>query len=517
MNIAINSQMLFRTILFSLMSVLLLSCNDNNAQEVKKPNILWIIAEDLSPFMGCYGDSINKGHTPIIDKLASNGVLFTRAYASAPVCSASRSAFITGRMQTTIGIHNHRSSRTTDGEVVPEELRIHLPKDIKTIPELMREVGYFTFNSGKDDYNFHYDRRGLYTVGSKKDYVTGMNGWQGNTAINYMSFTDYVWSSRPDKNQAWFGQIQIMGGKKDAKYVREGEKLNDTDVPLPPYYPDTPVQRKSWTLHYNANRGSDVTVENILKQLEADGELENTIIFFFSDHGSPTSLRHKQFCYEGGMKVPLIIKGNSPALNKGTVRNDLVSLLDVSATTLAMGGVQLPQYLDGQDLFSEEYKNQAYVIGARDRCDFTIDRIRTVVSEKYRYIKNYWMDRPVLQPSYRDTHANLRDMKKQHEAGNLTPYQEKFWFGERPSEELYDLDLDPHQMNNLAGNPEFAAVLKEHRSQLDNWIEETGDQGQYQESADQLKATYNLWKEKKQFKEANKVNPEYYQFIESKE
>lgn len=492
---------------------LTVSCSDKKEEAPKRPNVLWIIAEDLSPFMGCYGDSINKGHTPIIDKLAANGVLFTRAYASAPVCSASRSAFITGKIQTSIGVHNHRSSRTTDGEVVPEPLRIKLPEAIKTIPELMRDAGYFTFNSGKDDYNFHYDRRGLYTVGTQEDYKPGMNGWQGNRAVNYMSTKDFVWSSRSDKTQPWFGQIQIMGGKRDYKYVREGEMLKDTDVPLPPYYPDTPVQRKSWAIHYNANRGSDVKVEDILKQLEADGELENTIIFFFSDHGSNTSLRHKQFCYEGGMKVPLIINGNSTLLKKGTVRNDLVSLLDVSATTLGLAGVKLPEYLDGQDLFSETYKNQKYIIGARDRCDFTIDRIRTVASKKYRYIKNYFFERPILQASYRDTHANVKDLKAQLLKGNLTAYQKEFWFGIRPTEELYDLETDPHQLNNLATKLEFNSVLKEHRNVLNDWIKETGDQGQYQESTTQLEATYKLWKEKKQFKLADKVNPEYLQFM----
>ncbi|MDO6760968.1 sulfatase [Tamlana sp. 2_MG-2023] len=486
------------------------SCN--TTPQTKKPNILWIVAEDLSPFMGCYGDSINKGHTPVIDKFASDGVLFTRAYATAPVCSASRSALISGIMQTTTGTHNHRSSRFTNGEIVPEELQISFPEGVKTIPELMKEAGYFTFNSGKDDYNFHYDRRALYDVGTKDDYLAGMNGWQGNFAIDYMTVDDYVWNARKDKNQPWFGQVQIMGGKKDSKYVREGEKLKENEVPLPPYFPNISSQRKAWTDHYNANRGSDVTLEKVLKQLEADGELENTIIFFFSDHGSNTSLRHKQFCYEGGMLVPLMIKGNHPALKSGTVRNDLVSLLDVSATTLALGQAVLPDYLDGQDLFGTNYKEPKYVVGARDRCDYTIDRIRTVVSEDYRYIRNFFPDRPMLQAGYRDNKPIVKDFKTLHEEGKLTPYQEKHWFGVRPNEELYDLKADPHQMNNLASNPEFDLILKEHRDYLEKWIKETDDKGQYPEDAEQLKATYNMWKDRPIFRDAKK-NPEYDQFI----
>ena len=500
----------YKLILCLVISSMLFSCNAQK-EEVKKPNILWIIAEDLSPFMGCYGDSINSGHTPVIDKLASEGVLFKRAYASAPVCSAARSALITGVMQTTTGTHNHRSSRFPDDSIVPQDLRILLPKDMKTIPELMKDAGYFTFNSGKDDYNFHYDRTALYDVGTKENYKAGMNGWQGNHAIDYMTVKNYVWSSRPDKNQPWFGQVQIMGGKKDAKYVREGEKLEPNDVPLPPYFPNIPSQREAWTTHYNANRGSDVTVENVLKQLKADGELENTIIFFFSDHGSPTSLRHKQFCYEGGMLVPLMVKGNHPALKAGIVRNDLVSLLDVSATTLAMGKAKIPAYLDGQDLFAETFNEQQYVIGARDRCDYTIDRIRTVVSEDFRYIKNFFPDRPMMQAGYRDNKPIVKDMKKAHLEGKLTPYQEEHWFGVRPVEELYDLKADPHQINNLANNPEFSKVLLEHRTVLENWIKETDDKGQYPEDAAQLEATFNLWKDRPRFKNA-KVNPEYDQF-----
>ncbi|MEC9227807.1 MAG: sulfatase-like hydrolase/transferase, partial [Verrucomicrobiota bacterium] len=137
------------------------------------PNILWIIAEDLSPFFGCYGDIVNQGHTPTVDQIAAQGVLFNRAYTTSPVCSSSRSALITGVMQTRTGTHQHRSSRTVNGEIVPETLRINLPTGMKTIPELMRDHGYFTFNSGKDDYNFHYDRRELYDVGTKEDYIAG--------------------------------------------------------------------------------------------------------------------------------------------------------------------------------------------------------------------------------------------------------------------------------------------------------------------------------------------------------
>lgn len=477
----------------------------------KRPNILWIFAEDLSPYMGCYDDPVNQGHTPVIDQLAADGVLFKRAMVPAPVCSAARSALITGVMQTTTGTHQHRSSRTTDGEVVPADLRIHLPEGITTLPELMREAGYFTFNGGKDDYNFHYNRHDLYMVGSQPDYVPGMNGWQGNRAEHFLSFTKNHWGARPDKSQPWFGQIQIMGGKAGNRHVRKGEKLAPTDVPLPPYFPDTPAHRDAWTTHYNAARGADARIEAILAQLEADGEMANTIVFFFSDHGNNQSLRHKQFCYEGGVHIPLMIKGNHPAIKAGTVRNELVNALDITATTLALGGAPLPHYLDGQYLFGEDYQPVDYVISARDRCDYTIDRIRTVRTDKFRYIRNFHPDRAMLQAQYRDKHATVADLKRLHKAGKLTPYQAEHWFGMRPHEELYDLAADPHQINNLAISAAHSATLKEHRKILNEWMVATDDQGQYAEDPKQLEATFKLWKDLPIFRDAD-VNPEYDQF-----
>ena len=481
------------------------------ATDMRRPNILWIFSEDLSPYMGCYGDPINAGHTPTIDKFAAQGVLFTRAFATAPVCSASRSAIITGVMRTTTGTHQHRSSRTTDGEVVPEELRIHLPEGMETLPELMRAAGYYTFNSGKDDYNFHYDRGDLYSTGNRDDYVPGMNGWQGNHAKHNLSITRQTWKSRPDKDQPWFGQIEIKGGKANSKWVREGEELADNDVPLPPYFPETPNHRKAWTQHYNAVRGADARVQTILDQLEADGEMENTIVFFFSDHGNNQSLRHKQFCYEGGVHIPLMVKGNHPAIGSSVVRDELVSALDITATTLSLGGAAMPDYLDGQDLFADSYQERSYMISARDRCDYTIDQIRTVRTDEYRYIRNGYLDRAMLQAQYRDNHPTVADLKKLHQAGKLSPYLDEHWFGPRPAEELYDLATDPHQIHNLANDVAFKTELVRHRAILDTWIQETGDQGQQQEAAVQLEATYDLWISKEIFSKA-KVNPEYDQF-----
>lgn len=482
----------------------------NSVDAAERPNILWIFSEDLSPYMGCYDDPVNKGYTPAIDQFAKDGVLFKRAYMPAPVCSACRSAIITGVYQTTTGTHQHRSSRWPDGEIVPENARIHLPKGMKTVPELFREAGYFTFNAGKDDYNFHYDRTALYTVGTSANYEVGMNGWQGNKANPINTFTKHTWTECPD-DQPWFGQIMIWGGKANAKHVRKGEKLADEDVPLPPYFPEAPGLRSAWTTHYNAARGADKQVGDILAQLKRDGQMEDTIVFFFSDHGNNQSLRHKQFCYEGGLHVPLMVKGDHPALQAGTVRDDLVLGLDISATTLSLAGIDLPEYFQGHDLFAADFQERDCVVSARDRCDYTIDRIRTVRTDRYRYLRNYYPERSLLQPQYRDNSAAVKDLKRLREEGQLTPYQEDHWFGIRPKEELYDLAADPHQIDNLASNPDFVEELKRHREILDQWIVRTGDKGEQPETPESLLPTYELWKNNPIFKNA-KVNPEYDQF-----
>lgn len=494
--------------LLALLLFPLLSLSLSAASE--RPNILWIFSEDLSPYMGCYGNEVNKEHTPAIDNMAKNGVIFKRTFMPAPVCSSCRSAMITGVYQTTTGTHQHRSSRLAPG-VVPEPLRIHLPKGMKTIPELMRDAGYFTFNSGKDDYNFHYDRNALYSVGSKKDYQVGMNGWQGNFAQHSGSFTQDTWNARSDKKQPWFGQIMIWGGKAGAKHVRKGHKLTPDQVPLPPYFPDTQPHRNAWSTHHNAARGADHQVEQILDLLKKDGELENTLVFFFSDHGNNQSLRGKQFCYEDGLHVPLIMLGNHPALKAGTVRDECTSGLDISATTLSLAGLDLPSHLDGKDLFAKDYSAREWVVSARDRCDYTIDRIRSVRSDKFRYIRNYFPERPLLQAQYRDNSPAVRNLKELHDAGTLGPELSKMWFGVRAKEELYDVAKDPHQMHNLAADPSYAQILTNHRNALEDWIKTTGDKGQSPEDPKQLKATYDLWKNKAIFKNA-KTNPEYDQF-----
>jgi len=436
-----------------------------------RPNILWIVAEDMNDLMGCYGHTLVP--TPTFDALASRGVRFARAYVPAPVCSACRSAIITGTMQTTLGIHNHRSSRSNATKPEHKDLgMIHLPKGVKTIPELFRAAGYHTFNRGKTDYNFVYKNSDLYSGTSWKDA-----------------------GGKP-----WFGQIQLKGGKSNATMrIATPDK-----VPVPPYYPDCDVFRATIAKHYNNVHKTDLDVKKVLADLRADGQLDNTIVIFFSDHGMPGGLRHKQFCYEGGLRVPLLVRWPDSAKNapRGRVRQDLVSLIDVAVSTLAMAGIPVPGHMEGRDLFARDFTPREYVIGARDRCDYTIERIRAVITKRYKYLRNFLTDRPYLQPQYRDGRREMITWKQLRKEGKLTPAAAVFVGDEKPAEELYDLQADPHEVRNLARDPKHKAELERHRALLAKWMKETDDKGQYPESAEGLLQVLYRWGDRC-------VNPEY--------
>lgn len=449
----------------------------------EKPNILWIFCEDLSPWMGSYGFPVNEGKTPALDQLSKDGIRFSRCYVPAPVCSACRSAMITGVYQTTTGTHQHRSSRSP-------ESAIQLPKGMKTLPQIFIENGYATFNKGKDDYNFVYKRNQHYTTGNAKPKPGQKNKFYGKKG-------NADWTAVED-GKPWFGQIQLGGGKTNTRKL--SDKVDPATMKVPPYFPNEEIFRQEWAHHYDTVRVTDGHVQEIMNRLKADGLLENTIVFFFSDHGNNHSLRHKQFCYEGGVHVPLIISG--PGIEKNAMRAELISSLDISATTLALAGIELPDYLHGQDLFGDDYKARDHVVSARDRCDYTIDRIRTVRTQKFRYLRNFMTDRILLQAQYRDGQAQTKRLRELHARGELGKIPTWAFFGKRPAEELYDLEKDPHQVNNLANDPKFANELKRHREFLTNWIKETGDQGEQPESDRNLRAIYKRWGKKC-------VNPEF--------
>ena len=467
-------------LLFFLGLFIFYGCSSDKTEE-ERPNILWIVVEDMSCHFGYNGEELVS--TPNVDRLAAEGVVFTNAYVTAPVCSACRSAMIMGMYQTSIGAHHHRSSRG--------EMKIHLPEGIRTIPEYMQEAGYYTCNAnhnldgkGKEDYNFVYATDELYD--------------------------GFDWTGRED-GQPFFAQVQLRGGKlrnvpRWYEEVVEGLDpdilIDDKDVTLPPYYPDMEAFRHDWAVYLNAVQYTDVMVGRVMDRLEQDGLMDNTVVFFIKDHGI-SQARGKQFLYDEGAKIPFILW--APGKFRHEVKEDLITHIDMAATTLQLAGIEIPEYMDAIPLLGEDYIPREYIVTARDRCDETVDHIRSVRRDNYKYIRNYLPMRPYLQPCrYKDNKPwmpVLRDLDRQ---GKLNEIQQLVTAKTRPAEELYDLSADPFEINNLADNVQYKEVLSQLRSDLEGWIAETGDKGinpESEEMYDSDMAVYLGRKENQEIKD----------------
>lgn len=448
-----------------------------------KTNVLWIYLEDVSGWFGCYGDELIK--TPHIDDLAESGIRFDRFYVPAAVCSPTRSAIITGMMQTSIGAHHHRSARSEFRKIKFEEYdRNDLPSDVVPLPILFRNAGYYTFNEGgKDDYNFEWHPEEFY------DYSRSEGGWGPK------SFLSGDCLKGNTENKPFFGQIQLGGGK-----LRNLPKSVDrTKVSVPPYYPDIPEIREEIAYHYDSLLKTDQQVGQIIDYLKSSGLYENTVILMFSDHGMRLH-RHKQFLYEGGIHMPFVIAGKGIRPNQATDR--LVSGIDIATTSLGVAGLELPSSMEGQNILAKGWKGREYVIATRDRCDYSIDKIRAVITQDFKYLRNYLTDRPYMQPNYKDKWAVSKELRKMMANGEMNKSQLVFFGDERPAEELYDLSKDPHELINLADDSEYKQVLEKHRELLATWIEKTGDRGQQPESEIGLRCVLERWGERC-------TNPEY--------
>lgn len=426
-----------------------------------RPNVLWFVVDDMSADFSCYGG--RRVATPHVDRLAREGTLFEHAYTTAPVCSPSRSALITGMYQTAIGAHHHRSGRGV--------LKIDLPAAIRPLPAILRDSGYHTCigdglgaegdgRLGKTDYNFHWDP-GLYD-GSD-------------------------WSGR-QPGQPFFMQVMLPGGKLRGESIESiralskraietfGAAVGPDDVELPPSYPRDPVLLEDWAAYLDAVRFTDAHVGRVLARLEAEGILDATLVIFMTDHGI-SHARGKQFLYDEGTRIPLVVRG--PGIPRGVRRTDLVEQIDLAAITLAAAGVARPAPMDSRDPFAAGYQPRGAVFAARDRCDETVDRIRSVRTPRFLYVRNFHPRRPLLQPNaYKDGKAIVRRLRELHDSGSLAPLQETLLFAdERPEEELYTWREDPHQLRNLATDPTHAAELADLRRRLSAWMTACGDTG----------------------------------------
>ncbi len=418
------------------------------AQAATKPNILWLVAEDMGPALGCYGQK--EVSTPNLDRLASEGVRYTRAYTTAPVCSASRSAFMTGMYQTTIGAHNHRSHRD-DGYRVPEGVR--------TIPEWMRDAGYFTANLVQLPAEFGFKG-------------SGKTDW--NFTAPEKPFDGKSWDELK-AHQPFIAQINFQ---ETHRTYHAPKHADPAKVELPPYYPDHPIVREDYAQYLDAATELDRKVGLILAQLAQDGLAENTVVVFQSDHGE-SMVRGKQFCYEEGLHIPLIIRWPGQ-LKAGTVSDRMIASIDLAPTFLAIAGAVIPPKMEGRVFLGEKTAPpRDLIFGARDRCDETAFRFRAVRDARYRYIRNFTPERPFLQANaYKEKqYPTWTLLPKLFAEGKLTPPQAALCAPTMPPEELYDLETDPHEIKNLAADPAHADELKKLRGAVEKWIADTHDQG----------------------------------------
>ncbi len=458
--------------ILTLLAALLLAPLALHAAEapLKKPNVLWFVVDDMSANFSCYGETLIQ--TPYVDRLAREGTRFANAFVTAPVCSPCRSALITGMYQTSIGAHHHRSGRGVQ--------KIRLPEGVTPVPALFQKAGYFTcIGDGLP--------AGENAAGKKGKRGGGLGKTDYNFEYDAAIYDSHDWAARkPD--QPFFMQVQMAGGKlrggNDAAAARLletaakefGASTDPEKIALPPYYPRDPVLLRDWAAYLDSVRLTDAHVGKVVARLEQEGLLENTLILFITDHGI-SHARGKQFLYDEGTHIPFIVRG--PGIAKGKVRADLIEHIDMAATSLTAAGIQIPKAMQARNVLAPSYQPRTHVFAARDRCDETVERIRSVRTERFLYIRNFHPQRPHLQPNaYKDGKSIVQTLRSLHEAGNLDPLAEKLLFSPtRPPEELYEWTTDKWQVTNLAADPAHKSTLQSLRARLDQWMQETNDHG----------------------------------------
>ncbi len=439
-----------------------------NEDTVVRPNVLWITVEDMSPILGCYGDL--QALTPHIDGLAKESVRYTHAFASAPVCSPARSCLITGCYAPALGTHNMRSASPLSG-------------DLRGFPALLREAGYFTTNNEKTDYN----------TADADRLIT--ESWDESSSAAH-------WRNRPDRATPFFNVFNLMTTHQSRTMVWSTEKFvaeiqsqllpnqihDPATIGLPPYYPDTQVTRREWARLYDCVTVMDQQVGQFLQQLRDDGLADDTIVFFFSDHGSGMP-RHKRCLLDTGMHVPLLIRfpkkyAHLAPSEPGTTTDRLVSFVDFAPTVLSVLSVDVPGWMQGQAFLGDQATSpREAVFGHRDRVDEAFDTARSMRTGQYLYIRNFMPHLSYNQPTAWPDQGELRREFYQIAAsGKMTDAQKQFAGPARPVEELYDCKADPLNLHNLASSPQHAGQLQQMRNSLRDHLAATGDFGFVPES-----------------------------------
>lgn len=426
----------------------------------KRPNIVWISAEDSSPRWGCYGDPVAS--TPNIDKLAKEGIRFTNVHTTAAICAPVRSGIITGMYQTSIGCMHMRTVSYRRSADNPVPFTAVPPHYVKAFTEYLRASGYYCTNNAKTDYQF-----------AKEPVPASIWDECGKQA----DFTH-----RPDKDQPFFAVYNFEGTHESQNWKITNVRTDPASVVLPPYYPDTDTVRRTMARVYDNVSRFDKFVGDLVEKLEQEGVADNTIIFCWNDHGDGLP-RAKRWLYNSGTHIPLVIKWPG-GVKPGSVDERLISSIDFGPTVLSMAGVNVPAHMQGRPFLGAQTTGERqYLFSARDRVDESYDMVRSVRDENFLYIRNYYPNQPYfIWVPYRNRMPMMQEMLKLHAEGRLNENQEKWFSGVRPAEELYDLRNDYHNMNNLTANSRYLKTLESMRAALDEWMQETGDLGRMSES-----------------------------------
>ncbi len=418
-----------------------------------KPNILWIVCEDISPYLSCYGNTIVK--TPNIDQLAKEGVRYTHVYTTAGVCAPSRSTIITGMYQTSIGTQHMRTLNGTAGAKYSPvaDYSAVVPDYIKCFPEYLRMNGYYCTNNEKQDYQF----------------VPPVTVWDENSPAA-------SWKNKPD-GKPFFSVFNFFITHESQLFMRNSESLLiDTDkVDVPPFYPNTKTVRHDISRLFSNIERMDKQVGELIQILKDDGLYDNTIIFFYSDHGGALPWMKREVL-ERGIHIPLIIKFPDEK-NAGTVNDDLISSVDFAPTILSLAGVKIPSYMQGKAFLGKEKSTtrRKYIFAGRDRMDTEYDRVRAARDKRYEYLYNYEPEKSYYQIiEYRLSIPMMKEFLQLRDEGKLDMYQ-MAWFKTKPKEELYDVEKDPNELHNLANDPMYKEKLTELRNAFNAWTKKVGD------------------------------------------
>ena len=436
----------------------IISCGSGNNI---KPNIVWLVAEDQSQyFFPFYGD--NSVTLPNISQLLENGIVYDGMNSPYPVCAPARSAIITGMYPNSIGTGNMRAyhyNRTvrTDNESILgfPYYSSKLAEQIKPFTQILRENGYYTTNNSKMDYNFKL-REDAWDESSK----------------------EASWEKR-NKDQPFFSVFNFGVTHESQIWLRDKQelKVDPNDLSVPPFFPNDSLTRHALAVNYSNLVEMDKQMGEIIDKLKDQGLYENTYIFFYSDHGGPFP-RHKRAIYDTGSKVPLVIKFPKRIKVKEKRNYDLLNFIDFAPTILSIAGLEIPKVYQGiVFLGSKKSKNKRnYSYSASDRFDEVTDKIRAVKTKKYKYIRNYDINKPhALNNSYRTQMALMRHLTALNES-NLLSAEQKLWFNvPKNPEEFYDLENDPFELNNLIGEKKYSKEIENLRIQLDNWIDQIND------------------------------------------